>query len=1056
MSLFPIDLFSINLFPINLFPASSLASSVITTVWIGLLVVIFLNRRFGFVLSGLVVPGYLVPLMVIKPVSAAIIIFEGLVVYFLVRAFNRFGVQTGGWCSVFGRDRFFLIILVSVIVRVLFDAGVLPMLADFFISQGFNFDFRYHFQSFGLIVIALIANQLWKPGLRLGLMQLMVSLLLTYVIIMYPLSELTNFTLSYIGYLYEDIAASVYASPKAYIIILTVAFIASRFNLKYGWDFHGILMPSLLALQWHQPEKLLLTFLEAYLLVLLGRWLLQHRWFARWQLEGPRLLLFFFNLSFIYKLLLGHALEAYFPEVKTTDYFAFGYLLSTLLAIKMYEKRIVIRMTRATVQTSLIGVVIASCIGYILYLSPLSSQSAVANPAEEEALFSKITATQQGQSESLEKALGAYRSTLHTLESDILVANTGGPAFRQVLKGWRFKRLSDSDLESQLLPLGFTTTEFEDDIFISEIPRYQHRGAYVLSRVNTNGPVIEVPDVLSQPGLIEAGLWLYRELNASALALGSRSRSRERDSHFQSFHEAVSNHNVLQIRSQPRRSDSDAPSSLSINQRLPQGLDSNGLQRLLPNLAVQWHLDVANIQSEHTEAGFAVLSLSRAGVRSILARSLLSQGRLQYLQGYERIDGYLQSWLLNNKAYIADKWSEKVVAPQVNELIFAEQELLIPLLDWLESQRHSASSSEEPLAEAQAEKLRELAAMASLIDYRLLHYRHIDSSKEYLILTESQQQPSRYWGTYIFRLGQASPFVIEIPRPMYEINTFEYGAQLFERLDAQVLMVAGSHPDANQSGISDVLDVDNKASLFNLIHQSVVKRLAPVPVVQVRAFADNAQIAADMLISVWQQDALERAPTPYLDRLKRVFDSDGSRYIQVNGQRYLSSYAMGKNAQTVFSSFAPQGHLLSLWLSPNMRQGYRQQDENTRLLAQLNALDMKGSEVQLEKHLRSQPFISWTNGQSLRAMLNDYVETGNIQNLYHAYQQNPDISWSHILDINTRQRFLLLSRGERWLGVLNLRPRQQAPDINYQNAQDIQRFLDSRGRWLYRESSSWD
>ena len=56
-----------------IFPEGGLASSVITTVWVGVWVLCLFNLRFGWVLSGLVVPGYLVPLIIVKPVSALVI-----------------------------------------------------------------------------------------------------------------------------------------------------------------------------------------------------------------------------------------------------------------------------------------------------------------------------------------------------------------------------------------------------------------------------------------------------------------------------------------------------------------------------------------------------------------------------------------------------------------------------------------------------------------------------------------------------------------------------------------------------------------------------------------------------------------------------------------------------------------------------------------------------------------------------------------------------------------------------------------------------------------------
>ena len=62
-------------FPLYIFPEGSLSASVITTVWVGVLVVVFFNLRLGWLLSGLVVPGYLAPLILAKPWAASVIIF---------------------------------------------------------------------------------------------------------------------------------------------------------------------------------------------------------------------------------------------------------------------------------------------------------------------------------------------------------------------------------------------------------------------------------------------------------------------------------------------------------------------------------------------------------------------------------------------------------------------------------------------------------------------------------------------------------------------------------------------------------------------------------------------------------------------------------------------------------------------------------------------------------------------------------------------------------------------------------------------------------------------
>ena len=127
------------LFPLHVFPEGSLASSVITTVWVGVAVVAFFNLRFGWSLAGLVVPGYLVPLLLIKPWSVAVIIGEGMVTYLVVQAISVLGARYLGLADFFGRDRFFALVLTSVIVRVAFDAFWLPGLGAW-VNQTFSLE----------------------------------------------------------------------------------------------------------------------------------------------------------------------------------------------------------------------------------------------------------------------------------------------------------------------------------------------------------------------------------------------------------------------------------------------------------------------------------------------------------------------------------------------------------------------------------------------------------------------------------------------------------------------------------------------------------------------------------------------------------------------------------------------------------------------------------------------------------------------------------------------------------------------------------------------------
>jgi len=350
-------------FPLPIFPEGGLASSVITTVWVGVFVLCFFNLRFGWVLSGLVVPGYLVPLLIVKPLAAAVIVVEAILTYGIVWLFSE-KLSRGRFPSLFGRDRFMGLILASIAVRLGMDGWILPQIADW-LATNYNqrLDWQSDLQSFGLVIISLLANQFWKPGLVRGLFAAFVVTAISFVIIRYGLMEFTNFRMSGVSYLYEGLASSVLASPKAYMILVLTALYASHMNVKYGWDFSGILIPALIALQWYQPTKIVTSFVEAAAIYFIARQLLKTPWLANVTVEGANKILLFFNISFVLKLIVGHLLVWLAWDVKTTDFYGFGYLLSTLLAITAHDKDIFPRLMRSTLQVSFVGAVFGNLAG---------------------------------------------------------------------------------------------------------------------------------------------------------------------------------------------------------------------------------------------------------------------------------------------------------------------------------------------------------------------------------------------------------------------------------------------------------------------------------------------------------------------------------------------------------------------------------------------------------------------------------------------------------------------------------------------------------------------
>ncbi|MEL7189903.1 MAG: poly-gamma-glutamate biosynthesis protein PgsC/CapC [Pseudomonadota bacterium] len=504
-----------DLFPLTIFPEGGLAGSIITTVWVGVFVMCFFNLRYGWVLSGLVVPGYVVPLLIVKPLAAFVIGLEAVLAYLIVWLFSE-KIAPGRFPSLFGRDRFMGLILASIAVRLTMDGFLLP---EFSIWMEENFDRRIdwesNLQSFGLIVISLMANQFWKPGLGRGLIMAGVTIGLTYLIVRWGLMELTNFRISGVYYIYESLASSIHASPKAYIILTLTALIASHYNVKYGWDFSGVLIPALLALQWYQPTKILTSFGEAIVIYVIARMILQLPFMANVTMEGGRKLLLFFNISFAWKMAVGWVIIWQGYDVKTTDFFGFGYLLSTLIAIKAHDKDIFPRLARSTLQVSLVGAVLGNVAGFTLSAASSRAPWSDGVPQEGEAAQANTPAI----SGLVVRAVGdAYKRKMRDLAQPLSpsgrddlanlveLLNEGLPLpiaqFEQRTNGWRIKEIAGGRLA---------------------IVRDDEKGSELLffDPAASGDLAIILPDPTLRPGLATAALDIHSNQNARWLVVSA-------------------------------------------------------------------------------------------------------------------------------------------------------------------------------------------------------------------------------------------------------------------------------------------------------------------------------------------------------------------------------------------------------------------------------------------------------------------------------------------------------------------------------------------------------
>ncbi len=1071
---------------LNIFPEGSLASSVTTTVFIGVVVSVFFNLRFGWVLSGLVVPGYIVPLLIAKPWAAFVIFIESVVTYCIVWGFSEYLSGHFKLTNLFGRDRFFAFLIFSMFVRMLFDVFLLPYVGEFLNNRFYlNFDYRNNLHSFGLIIVALMANQYWKPGFFRGVIPQFVTVVVTYIIVKYPLMEHTNFTISNLGYIYEDIATSILASPKSYIILITTSLIASRMNLQYGWEYSGILIPSLLALLWYNPQKIVATIVESIIILQLGKLALRMPVFKGMTIEKGRKILLFFTISFIYKYIISYLILHFMPGEKISDYYGFGYLLPTLVAIKMHDKDITLKVTRSVVQTSFMAIIIASIIGYgLTFLNlPLFQREGLIREEREEIirregnnLFDMVR----------EEKVKIYQSIgMTTLSPPI-------PKEVEIFKGairdiQDYIRTKDVNYlkkaQGLLSQIGYRIHLPEEGyLYIRQEDINRGWGTYVFNPHQDGGLVIEVPLPIDEWGSLEAGARLFKSLNGYAMAIGGISIKTPEgkthnpliryDSLFQEFHREMANQNVLQVRGYTmekirwvtgERPETETielrepESLLLVKSRLPYGFNLSTMRSLIGEMTVEWgRTPFTNIQRDSITSGFAELMLNREDIKKLLFRPVFSLYDVPLTVREQRIDGYLQDWLLRSKGLIADKGSNLYKKATLEELIFLDEEVITPLIKNSQDGYSSDGWTEKGLSE-----LRVIASASALLGYKIILYRDRLSGEDFIILVEDENlKERRYWGTYVFRLGESNNYIIHIPRPLFELNVFEYGVSLFARLKAKALLIGGTHPYANNDLSSDLINMDNKANLFNLVNQVLLREFRDDTFMslQCRAFGlkpERKLPQEDVILTfdngVTNKDFL----SPLAKKLLDTLEEDGLNTGFVDGRGETAGYETSFTPPLFYIDQTLNKEFGILWLSPFARATYRQQTENRLQNAQFKAIGIPINEADLYTYIMKAKFIGDSSKvpPSMLKKIKEYAETQDIIGLYNIKSVWKSFGFRMVIDINTKQPFLLVySQSGRLLLVANLMPREPEIEITLSREtmqrRSISRFIDTKAGFL--------
>jgi hypothetical protein len=514
---------------LDLLPSRGLDQSIVLAVLAGMWFLLFFTEVFGWVFVGLVVPGYLASVFVIQPAAGFAITVESVVTFMVARFLSDTLARTGAFSPFFGRERFFLIILISVIVRQQSQIWLMPELAHglarFFGQSPY---LEYDLASIGLVLVPLVANAMWKLDVPRGVFQIGLPVVLVYALLRLVLLPYTNLSYATLELTYENVALDFLASPKAYIVLLTGGYLGARFNLRFGWDYNGILVPALLSLAWFVPVRLVSTTVEALALVWLSKKVMGLPLLRTKNLAGPRTMALVFTTGFFFKVAVALVVAPFVTAVPTQDLFGFGYLISSLLAVKMLQKKVVGRIILPSLLVSFVGFVAGSGIGFILdQLFPLGHTARAAAGAAP-APSTRLTSTPLGLA-----VLGQVRASHR--------GATGAPTRAELTRYARWVRVTGDWIDgdagaaagSRFLAaeLGLAVTPLAAPlggrpaygVYEQEERLGLERGLATFVLVpGAPGPVIVVPRPASQAPAAPLGVALCAALECRALVIAGR------------------------------------------------------------------------------------------------------------------------------------------------------------------------------------------------------------------------------------------------------------------------------------------------------------------------------------------------------------------------------------------------------------------------------------------------------------------------------------------------------------------------------------------------------
>jgi hypothetical protein len=886
----------LNLPRLDLFPLNGLDRSLHAPVLVGLLVLTLFTETLGWTYAGLVVPGYLAAVFVTAPVTALLIIGEALLTYWIAALLGRWLPRTGAWSTTFGRERFFLFIVGAIVVRLAVEGNLVP-----FLVESYGISHSRELYSLGLVLVPLVSNMFWNAGLRVSAPRIFIVTVITYVVLEYFLLRHTNFTISRFEVANESVSLTFLESPHAHIILLVGAMLGARANVLYGWDYNGILVPALLAVAWYQPTKLLTTIVEALFVYWLSKLITTVGPLSKLLIVGSRRMVVAYTVGFVVKLGLGYGTMYWDRSIQMVDYFGFGYLLPSLLAVKMWNKAKVGVVVMPTVQVSLLAFVVGNAVG--IGLNALSGNVRYAHAA------SKVELTPRDAATSL--LLGDTQPSPH-------VPDAGSPrelaarAALRVAQQARDGHVSDRVLDDAVaagLELSRDPKDSEAWLAIaprSEDPDDDRMAPRLAVRAGGEGTtawlVIAATERVGSPA-IPVALRVARRLGARAVVLHSHLAAvRPSD---EAFAEQLAS--TLALAPALIVSVGGPTPTLSVVGSVPQGLDVVGLGEA-------FGVTLRVVFRAPTPSGFRLGDSPRLELPQQIAEQLaaaeLSPPPIDHWPDSLPIE-------LTRRVHELTTVGRAYGAPTIEELrLFGAA--VVPQL---------TSSGQRPSDWARA--------LAGRLNYRFVSVGNSPTAPDAWGLVEPAGPDRRGNASWFVRAAQqasstAGGIAIEVPAPRWEAGTTAAGTSLYGSLPAEMLLISGALPNDPPPSATDPRNRGAVRSFYQRIHERWLDGGGHA--VSISGIAPTRAAPSDAVLSYGNELPSLAARPEWSRPIGDLLERAGLTVTTFDGSLDTAPFSGSTDPTLAYAlRFAPEQMVL-LWLGADVRaQLVRAQEDHATL-----------------------------------------------------------------------------------------------------------------------------